>query len=99
MPSLPGIELTTQHEGRVVHLVAYGFDPEHPEAPQAALDSLSAPPAGTQPRGQMAVPLTRESRHTSSMPSPDAVRRKPGGDVPVPESHVSRSTHYATRDA
>ena len=29
--SLPGIELTTQHEGRIIHLVAYGFDPEHPE--------------------------------------------------------------------
>lgn len=29
--SLPGLELTTQHEGRIIHLVAYGFDPEHPE--------------------------------------------------------------------
>jgi PAS domain S-box-containing protein len=39
--SLPGIELTTQHEGRVVHLVAYGFDPEHPEL-AATLASIRA---------------------------------------------------------
>lgn len=31
IPTLPGIELTTQLEGRLVHLVAYGFDPAHPE--------------------------------------------------------------------
>jgi PAS domain S-box-containing protein len=31
VPTLPGIELTTQHEGRLLHLVAYGFDPDHPE--------------------------------------------------------------------
>jgi PAS domain S-box-containing protein len=30
IPSLPGIELTTWWDGRVVHLVAYGFDPDHP---------------------------------------------------------------------
>ena len=31
VPSLPAIELTTLHQGRVMHLVAYGFDPGHPE--------------------------------------------------------------------
>ena len=39
--SLPGIELTTQHEGRIIHLVAYGFDPEHPEL-LATLASMRA---------------------------------------------------------
>ncbi|MEX1296185.1 MAG: DUF294 nucleotidyltransferase-like domain-containing protein [Candidatus Limnocylindrales bacterium] len=39
--SLPGIELTTQHEGRIIHLVAYGFDPEHPEL-TATLASMRA---------------------------------------------------------
>ena len=28
---LPGVELTTQFNGREAHLLAYGFDPEHPE--------------------------------------------------------------------
>jgi PAS domain S-box-containing protein len=41
VPSLPGIELTTQHEGRIVHLVAYGFDPEHEEL-AATLASMRA---------------------------------------------------------
>ena len=31
IPSLPGLELTTQLDGRELHLVAYGFDPDHPE--------------------------------------------------------------------
>ncbi len=31
IPSLPGIELTTRFEGRLLHLIAYGFDPDHPE--------------------------------------------------------------------
>ncbi len=31
IPALPGIELTTVHGGRLLHLVAYGFDPDHPE--------------------------------------------------------------------
>ena len=39
--SLPGIELTTQHDGRIIHLVAYGFDPEHPEL-LATLASMRA---------------------------------------------------------
>ncbi len=41
VPSLPGIELTTQHEGRIIHLVAYGFDPEYPEL-LATLASMRA---------------------------------------------------------
>jgi len=28
---LPGLELTTWHEGRELHLLAYGFDPAHPD--------------------------------------------------------------------
>ncbi len=28
---LPGLELTTWHEGRELHLLAYGFDPSHPD--------------------------------------------------------------------
>ena len=28
--SVPGLELTTQLDGRELHLVAYGFDPDHP---------------------------------------------------------------------
>jgi hypothetical protein len=28
---IPGVELTTQFEGREAHLLAYGFDPAHPE--------------------------------------------------------------------
>jgi len=31
IPSLSGIELTTNLDGRLAHLVAYGFDPDHPE--------------------------------------------------------------------
>ena len=31
IPTLPGIELTTQLDERLVHLLAYGFDPEYPE--------------------------------------------------------------------
>ena len=31
VPSLPAIELTVLHAGRVIHVVAYGFDPDHPE--------------------------------------------------------------------
>jgi PAS domain S-box-containing protein len=31
IPSLSGVELTTQHQGRELHLVAYGFDPDDPE--------------------------------------------------------------------
>ena len=31
VPALPGIELTVLHAGRVLHIVAYGFDPDHPE--------------------------------------------------------------------
>lgn len=31
IPSLSGIELTTRFDGRIAHLVAYGFDPSHPE--------------------------------------------------------------------
>jgi PAS domain S-box-containing protein len=30
VPTLPGLELTTQLDGRTAHLVAYGFDPSHP---------------------------------------------------------------------
>ena len=37
--SLPGIELTTQHRGRILHLVAYGFDPEDIEL-RATLASM-----------------------------------------------------------
>ncbi len=39
--SLPGIELTTRHEGRILHLVAYGFDPDHPDL-LATLASMRA---------------------------------------------------------
>jgi PAS domain S-box-containing protein len=28
---LSGVEITTQHQGREIHLLAYGFDPLHPE--------------------------------------------------------------------
>jgi len=28
---LPGVELTTQFDGREAHLLGYGFDPEHPD--------------------------------------------------------------------
>ena len=31
IPSLAGVELTTQLDGREAHLVGYGFDPDHPE--------------------------------------------------------------------
>jgi PAS domain S-box-containing protein len=31
IPSVSGVELTTQFDGREAHLVAYGFDPDHPE--------------------------------------------------------------------
>ncbi len=31
VPSLPAIELTVLHAGRPIHLVAYGFDPDHPD--------------------------------------------------------------------
>ena len=31
IPSVPGVELTTWFDGRETHLVAYGFDPDHPE--------------------------------------------------------------------
>lgn len=41
VPSLPGVELTTQHEGRILHLVAYGFDADHPEL-VATLTSMRA---------------------------------------------------------
>ena len=37
--SVPGLELTTQLDGRELHLVAYGFDPDHP-ALAATLVSL-----------------------------------------------------------
>ena len=41
IPSLPGIELTTQLDGRIIHLVAYGFDPRQPEL-TATLASMRA---------------------------------------------------------
>ena len=41
VPSLPGIELTTRHEGRILHLVAFGFDPDHPDL-VATLASMRA---------------------------------------------------------
>jgi PAS domain S-box-containing protein len=41
IPSLPGLELSTRFEGRDVHLVAYGFDPDDPEL-AATLISLRA---------------------------------------------------------
>ena len=31
VPTLPGLELTIQLDGRMAHLLAYGFDTEHPE--------------------------------------------------------------------
>ncbi len=31
IPTLPGVELTARLDGRMAHLVAYGFDPTHPE--------------------------------------------------------------------
>jgi signal-transduction protein with cAMP-binding, CBS, and nucleotidyltransferase domain/predicted metal-dependent phosphoesterase TrpH len=31
IPSLPGVEMTTRLDGRELHLVAYGFDPDHAE--------------------------------------------------------------------
>ena len=31
IPTLPALELTTQLDGRMAHLLAYGFDTEHPE--------------------------------------------------------------------
>jgi PAS domain S-box-containing protein len=37
--SLPGLELTTRYDGRELHLLAYGFDPQHPEL-AATLQSL-----------------------------------------------------------
>ncbi|MDX1357941.1 MAG: DUF294 nucleotidyltransferase-like domain-containing protein [Clostridia bacterium] len=28
---VPGLEITTEHRNKIIHLLAYGFDPEHPE--------------------------------------------------------------------
>lgn len=39
MACLPGLELTTWFNGREAHLLAYGFDPQHPDL-QATLISL-----------------------------------------------------------
>ena len=36
---IPGVELTTQFNGREAHLLGYGFDPDHPEL-AATLNSL-----------------------------------------------------------
>ena len=36
---LPGVELTTQFDGREAHLLGYGFDPQHPEL-AATLSSM-----------------------------------------------------------
>ena len=44
IPTLPGIELTARDDGRLVHLLAYGFDPEHPEL-VAKLASMRHPRA------------------------------------------------------
>ena len=48
------------------------------KAPQAALDSGSAPPATTQQTDKMAVPLARESQHTYAENNTTRDKQKPG---------------------
>ncbi|MFW5868027.1 MAG: cache domain-containing protein, partial [Armatimonadota bacterium] len=74
-----GVEITTQYEGREAHLLAYGFDPEHPGLREA----LRAVRRGKPPSAQN---VTAAMRGRAENESNGETRPFPGGKIEISEA-------------
>ncbi|MCX7717367.1 MAG: DUF294 nucleotidyltransferase-like domain-containing protein [Candidatus Sumerlaeaceae bacterium] len=75
---ITGLELTTQHDGREIHLLAYGFDPTHPELLETLRSLRQARDTGN--HHSIAEALRRQGAAAASAPADSAA---PAGRIGI----------------